>query len=244
MKNACGDWGNGGARGSSYRSSSSESHTAVPAPLPPLAAVPGLGAERCRHPGAAECLRSPCPPPWWAPLGWLLSSCHSLLPPGQICKAGGGLGGGHPLGDPSCACLSPWRNLHTSEGGSGPFPSLAVGFGGCVPKQCQHHKDLIPSECFASCADQDPSASPAAAHQRLLARSRPPNQAGAGSVPRVPSVTASVPWDRWQGAARGQEGKKIPADVRASPSWWTAKNQHCGLGFLTPLRASRAFAKA
>lgn len=156
----------------------------------------------------------------------------------------GGLGGGHPLGDPSCACLSPWRNLHTSEGVSGPFPSLAVGFGGCVPKQCQHHKDLIPSECFASCADQDPSASPAAAHQRLLARSRPPNQAGAGSVPRVPSVTASVPWDRWQGAARGREGKKIPADVRASPSWWTAKNQHCGLGFLTPLRASRAFAKA
>lgn len=29
MKNACGDWGRGRVRGSSYRSSSSESHTAV-----------------------------------------------------------------------------------------------------------------------------------------------------------------------------------------------------------------------
>lgn len=208
MKNACGDWGNGGARGSSYRSSSSESHTAVPAPLPPLAAVPGLGAERCRHPGAAECLRSPCPPPWWAPLGWLLSSCHSLLPPGQICKAGGGLGGGHPLGDPSCACLSPWRNLHTSEGGSGPFPSLAVGFGGCVPKQCQHHKDLIPSECFASCADQDLSASPAAAHQRLLARSRPPDPGWSWVCATGPLGHSISPVGSVAGSSEGPGGEK------------------------------------
>lgn len=48
MKNACGDWGNGGVLGRSYRSSISESHTAVPAllPLPALPSAPsaGLGA--------------------------------------------------------------------------------------------------------------------------------------------------------------------------------------------------------
>lgn len=45
MKNACGDWGNGGALGRSYRSSISESHTAVPAllPLPALPGAPGAG---------------------------------------------------------------------------------------------------------------------------------------------------------------------------------------------------------
>jgi len=43
MKNACGDWGNGGVLGRSYRSSISESHTAVPVllPLPALPSAPG-----------------------------------------------------------------------------------------------------------------------------------------------------------------------------------------------------------
>lgn len=133
MKNACGDWGNGGARGSSYRSSSSESHTAVPAP-PPLAAVPGLGAERCRHPGAAECLRSPCPPPWWAPLGWLLSSCHSLLPPGQICKAGGGgLEGDIPWGTPAVPA-SPHGEICTRQKGARAlFPAWQWDLGAVSP---------------------------------------------------------------------------------------------------------------
>lgn len=122
----------------------------------------------------------------------------------------GGLGGGHPLGDPSCACLSPWRNLHTSEGGSGPFPSLAVGFGGCVPKQCQHHKDLIPSECFASCADQDPSASPAAAHQRLLARSRPPDPGWSWVCATGPLGHSISPVGSVAGSGEGQGGEKNP----------------------------------
>lgn len=49
MKNACGDSGNGGALGSSYRSSISESHTAVPAllPLPALPGAPGAGLSAC-----------------------------------------------------------------------------------------------------------------------------------------------------------------------------------------------------
>lgn len=122
----------------------------------------------------------------------------------------GGLGGGHPLGDPSCACLSPWRNLHTSEGVSGPFPSLAVGFGGCVPKQCQHHKDLIPSECFASCADQDPSASPAAAHQRLLARSRPPDPGWSWVCATGPLGHSISPVGSVAGSGEGQGGEKNP----------------------------------
>lgn len=45
MKNACGDWGNGGVLGRSYRSSISESHTAVPALLP-LPALPGAPSAR------------------------------------------------------------------------------------------------------------------------------------------------------------------------------------------------------
>ena len=65
MKNACGDWGNGGVLGRSYRSSISESHTAVPAPLPlpALPGTPGAQLSACPEFGLGQLMSCPgnCP---------------------------------------------------------------------------------------------------------------------------------------------------------------------------------------
>lgn len=170
----------------------------------------GWGPRGAGTQGQPSASAAPARPPGGLLWGGFSPPVTRCCPRVRSARLGGGLGGGHPLGDPSCACLSPWRNLHTSEGGSGPFPSLAVGFGGCVPKQCQHHKDLIPSECFASCADQDPSASPAAAHQRLLARSRPPDPGWSWVCATGPLGHSISPVGSVAGSGEGQGGEKNP----------------------------------
>lgn len=170
----------------------------------------GWGPRGAGTQGQPSASAAPARPPGGLLWGGFSPPVTRCCPRVRSARLGGGLGGGHPLGDPSCACLSPWRNLHTSEGGSGPFPSLAVGFGGCVPKQCQHHKDLIPSECFASCADQDPSASPAAAHQRLLARSRPPDPGWSWVCATGPLGHSISPMGSVAGSGEGPGGEKNP----------------------------------
>lgn len=126
--------GEGGVRGSSYRSSSSESHTAVHLCCAPrrCCSVPG----RASCPGGAmgrEELEAPQPlshPCRWA-AGWLLSSPSVLFsfPASQSLADAQGRSAGLeervPTGNHLC-CPSLWERIPscTHEKGSGPAPHI------------------------------------------------------------------------------------------------------------------------